>query len=237
MRELVQYICQYQPGFDGTVRGASREEIDEFQGLAKRPLTADHRDYLATMGRSAGSFKMRQGDINLGVSALLNFYRGSNAEPPPKSTLAGVDISGEMNLYLQDVEGQPEPIVVQAGGGESYIDCPNFANLLFASAVAQYRLKALRYQATLQEGETARPGRGGALYRLKTLQNVTEDFGLTPVPKTGTWVPCYENATAAIRAHEPPGGGATYSLSADGEAEFNNILAWLVQMLRLIRVK
>lgn len=216
MRELIDYIEQFVPGYAAAVRD-----------------TDDARELLETMGAGAGIFVPYGGRFDFSAAAVAGFPRRVRWTPPPELMLIGVDGSGsDMDLYLDEAqqviarERWAEPHEAQVTVHYASLEQMLFAQAFLAVRMPQYPRRAT-FSASPHEWTHRRT-------RLELLEELARELDLAPVPHTGGWSPQYAASDLALAAYQPPGHGLFLeAAAADDRLEpLSRILERELQVVR-----
>lgn len=235
MKELMDYIQTYDPGFPAKVQGASEEEITRLERLAGGSLPARYTDFLRSMGASMGDLQYPDTDFRIG--RILKLYETSKRRPPPRYLLIGVQVVETYDRYLLDrgagAGGEDCP-VIQADIEEPFETAdmlhtlyPSLKDMLFLQAFSMKRMSLLAHRRSFLPS-LVDSGKG----RLRSvppnlvdsISRVMSHLGFERLPHTSSLNLLYERGDAALYvSRNPQGYGATAELAAQEEREFKRL--------------
>ncbi len=245
MKELVDYIAQFDPAFPASVRGASPQEIDRLERAADRPLPPVYRSFLQAIGHGLGTFQAFNGTRDFSVATLTERYEARQVNAPESFVMVAYDTSDmTSDIFLESLPGVREPQVVEfccevkpfdpAVNGYM-IKFESMRQMLFGLAFHVVRLPALGHVTTLLVlGDVdQRPEARAA--RLKNFADLAAKLGFAPVAHTGGWFPCFGGDQAGLLCYQPPLLAPYYQIGAATEKELNRLAEVLCDGLGLIR--
>ena len=163
MNDLVSYITEFDPAFPSRIEGATREELDQLEGLARRNLPSDYREFANLLGHRDGGLRIGN-DSSTDVRELIAYYSDVRADGNwddmiPENAVV-IAYSGVRTPELC-LELQPDGArVIYSQANEKLGPCADSVEkLAFRSAFSNFRRKRLPtsviYEATNDSITTA----------------------------------------------------------------------------------
>ncbi|KFA94429.1 hypothetical protein [Archangium violaceum] len=234
MRDLIEFIRQYDPEFPSKIRGASTEETVRLEQLVGRNLPAHYKEFLLYLGKNMGDLQMPETDFHIG--RVLKFYEIGKRKPPSRYIFIGAQVEDPYDRYLLDCGDSPlqDCPVLRADPQEPFkttdnlwVSFPSLKDMLFVLAFSVKRMELLphrrQFTPSLEEGENGLsrvpPGLMDSLGKVMAMQ------GFEKQPYTSELNPLFERGDAAFYAsRNPEGGGMTAELAAQDEREFKKLV-------------
>jgi hypothetical protein len=235
VRAVIEQATQWNPTFHDRVRGASREAIRELEQFVRIP--DDWRDFLETMGESAGGL-LPQGDFRM--SRVLPMYR--QVERRTERFLfvgfsADADEFVHNDFYL-DLTTTPA-MVLQTEVTDASDDhhhtytAGSLAELWMAAAFVDLRLEPFAEHALLIPNGSH--GWSPAHRSHSThLDPVVMGLGFDPVAAEQVILRCFDRPDAAITAFQPPGYATQYRIGSDDRLVLRELAQTLCRELHLV---
>ncbi|MFL5345327.1 MAG: SMI1/KNR4 family protein [Hyalangium sp.] len=235
MRELMEYIRQYDPAFSSRVEGASQEEVARLEQLVGQPLPARYKQFLRTLGRSMGDLQAEDTDFR--IERVLKFYENSKRRPPARYILIGAQVADTYDQYLLDraaASGEEDCAVVQADPAEPFTSTdyihtlyPSLQDMLFVLAFSTKRMAMLPHRRDFLPS-LVDSGKGRLRIvpsgLLDSLEGILGRLGFQKLPYTSALNPLFERGDAALYAsRSPEGDGVTIELGAEDQREFRRL--------------
>lgn len=142
MKELLNYIAQYDSAFIGKIRGASDAAIARLEQLAGDALPPQYCEFLAVMGENTGGFEFSNDDA-MSITEIMRFYeekaRGE-ADVPANCVVIAWGGAGYEEQQLSLECGPPDRSRVLVSDHDRLVGlyADSFAALLFRRAFEQY---------------------------------------------------------------------------------------------------
>jgi hypothetical protein len=216
MKELVDYIMQYDPAYPSQIRGATLQEITSLQKAIGHELPRRYSEFLLVMGKDTGSFIIPEGDFRL--DRILKAYRHGN-RLSPRYILIGFD-KGEppYHFYLECASPRQEDGHIVRADSEVIRDVsitPDLAfaslrEMLFAFAFLFKRMSYLAHRKTFIPPQRVSPE--GVVTTQSGLLEATAEvatlLGFEKLPYTGPLHLLFERGDAALYASKDAASNA-----------------------------
>lgn len=85
IQELIKFASRHDPDFSRKIRGATEEEIEAFEQLARRKLPSLYREFLEYMGRDMGDVGIHT--INFNMDAVAAYHKNGQEYDWPERYL------------------------------------------------------------------------------------------------------------------------------------------------------
>jgi hypothetical protein len=121
--DVVDYVCEFDPQFAGSVDPATDEQIAELEALRGAPVPESYRGFLSTMGASMGWIDIRKLDFR--IDTVLEYYRTETWLPADEFIRIGTDpkdTAFDPYLALSPLSGDPEVMQIRACTAETFAD-------------------------------------------------------------------------------------------------------------------
>jgi hypothetical protein len=242
MQALIRLVARWDETFASAVRGASEEEVRALEHLAGRPLPDSYRDFLLTMGRSMGPFHPYDGNADLRIETVADYYRTTTWKPARDLLCIGREVGGSgTDYYLETVPGAAEPRVVLAvEGDDSFVPMEiyeTFPNLLFHLAFLMLRMNRMKFRAELAPSGRVPWDERTSGKRVDAFGRLAEKHGFELVPNTRPAAAAYSRADAGLQCYQMPGFAPTFSASATSAEALDTIALAMVDKLALVRTR
>lgn len=235
MEEFIGFVARYDPDYPSSIDGSDEAEIERLEAARGHRLPAAARQFLASCGRSTGTFHPFAAGTDARIESITRFYQRGPAPFPERFTLLAIDNSiNHLDVFLEELTDAPEPRVVQFTRNvpfdpnyHFFLLADSLPDQLFGNAFYELRLTRLPVQYSLVAAagtETLRP-------RFAELPQLAELLGLARVPHTSRWAPCFDRADAAIFAYQPPPFAPIIHLGGETEKSLLRIAEVLVDQM------
>jgi len=236
MKELIEFISQYDPEYRQKIRGATEAEIAELERLVGRKLPTRYKDFLRHMGRGMGDFEIPE--TNLSIDRIERFYRGKGRERvPARYVYIAAHEEDPYSSYYYDcvsAEETADCAIIRAEIGQDFSSAdnllpafPSLQDMLFLFSFQVKRMSYLPHRAFLQTSwgsPQQDPGQEGTL-TLEELEELMPRLGFQKLPYTTPRNPMFERGDAAFYAHRPTEEAAlSAEIAASSEKERNRLL-------------
>lgn len=216
MKDLVDYIRQYDTTFSTRIRGAKPQEIAEMEQLLGRKLPSRYAEFLLLMGKDMGSLDIPEADLR--IDRILKACRSSN-RLPSRYILVGFDKGDPpYNFYLDcDSVKDGDGHIVRADSGaiRDTSRAPDLAfislrEMLFVFAFLFKRMSYLPHRKVfsaprgpnLEGVVTTQPG------LLEATSEVASMLGFKQLPYAGPLHLLFERGDAALYASKDSSSNA-----------------------------
>ncbi|MCY1072974.1 SMI1/KNR4 family protein [Archangium lansingense] len=234
MRDLIEFIRQYDPEYPSKIRGASADETVRLAQLVGRALPAHYKEFLLHLGKDMGDLQMPETDFRIG--RVLKFYELGKKKPPTRFIFIGAQVEDPYDRYLLDCgDGQHQDCpVLRADPQEPFkttdnlwVSFPSLKDMLFVLAFDVKRMGLMphrrQFTPSFEEGKDGLSRVPPGL--MDSVEKVLARLGFEKQPYTSELNPLFERGDAAFYAsRNPEGGGMTAQLAAQDEREFKKLI-------------
>jgi hypothetical protein len=102
MKEIVDFVRQYDPAFPEKVRGATEAELARLERLAKRKLPEAYRDFLRSMGRSMDGMGISA--YNFSIDAITQLHEEEEYDWPRRFLVIAEHETDPYYHYFLDLD-------------------------------------------------------------------------------------------------------------------------------------
>jgi hypothetical protein len=206
MKELIEWLHQYDPSYLQKIRGISGEELIELEQLVGRPLPHRLKASLRWMGKEPGD--VQSPELWPRASRIRQFYLSERRHQlsPRYLFIATSDEPPGLD-YFQDcgllAEAEDCPIVQarQGTAGGFTPAFPSLRDMVFWVAFQTKRVEALPFRAFLRPADAGYGAADTAEMILEDLKELMPALGFRRLPQTSDQNPLFERGDAALAAH------------------------------------
>ncbi|QRK12650.1 SMI1/KNR4 family protein [Archangium violaceum] len=241
MKELIELIETYDPGYAKKLHGATEEEIARLQNLVGRELPAPYKEFLRYMGRSMGDFQIA--DANFSIDVVTAIY-GANDWVPPERYLfiAEHEQDPYLDYYLdldELVDGDYKVLRFSNDGGfveDPWSTIALMKGFFFANAFRVKRMENFPHETLISPSLSRLSVRPAASTdMMAVVEERALKLGFKKLPFSLPLRPMYERKDAAILGTRAPvRGGICFELAAESERELKHLVSVLCSNTPLI---
>lgn len=241
MREFIDYVSRFNPGFSQAIVGATSPDIARLEQLAGVALPRSYRVFLEAMGRGIGNLKVYSAD--LAIHRAIEFYEEGEGIPPSRYLYIAEDTEMDYEDYFLDLESgdRDNPIVVRFATDFPFrpdllrISFQSLNDMLFTAVFRYLRMPLLKHQRTFLPSSKVNWSDPNREPDMQLLDKVALGRGFQRLPYTGRWSPSYEKDAAMCLGDqvELRGGFAVWLAMDDGQ-EFRQMTALLEEHVGVV---
>ena len=156
MKDLISYVSAFDPAFASRIEGATTNEIDQLEGLARRKLPSDYREFASLLGHEDGGLQIGS-ESSTDIRELIGYYADVQADGNfndmiPENCVV-IAYSGILTPELSlDFSGSDVRVIYSQGHQKLAPCADSLTKLAFRSAFSNFRrqltLTSLIYEAT-----------------------------------------------------------------------------------------
>jgi hypothetical protein len=233
VKEIIDFVRQYDPAFPNEIRGATEAEIVRLEQLAERKLPAAYRQFLMHMGRNMDG--MGISGYNFAIDAIAELHQEEEYDWPRQFLVIAEHETDPYYHYFFDLDtlydGDCRVVSFDSSFTSKtlqkqhvHMQATSLRNLLFETAFICKRLAPSPHRQRLKllyPKLQARKAIG--LEALNTLEPVALRLGFRRLPFSDSEPMLFDRHDAAIYAKSGFAGEIICSLAAQDEGELTRL--------------
>ncbi|MFL5349020.1 MAG: SMI1/KNR4 family protein [Hyalangium sp.] len=229
MKEIIDFVSQYDPGFPNEIRGATEAEIARLEQLAGRKLPNAYRQFLKSMGR--GMDAMGISGYNFGIEAVTEMHGEDEYDWPLRFLVIAEHETDPYYHYFMDLDTLHDGDCRVVSFDSSFtsetlqerhlhVQAASLQNLLFETAFICKRLALLPYLQRLKLLYPKLQAKNtSARETLNVFEQVVLRLGFRKLPFSEPEPMLFDRHDAAIYAKSGFAGEIVCSLAAQDGRE------------------